>query len=169
METRVITRINGVGILASNVSEGLIPIKPICEVLGIDYSSQLKKIKEDEDWSSTLVLSTTVGADEKTREMCCISKKYILAWLLSINPANVKPEARQAVREYRNLCYDILYNYFFGKQEKIIEQNKIEIATLARIAELKDKKQEISKEISEEERKLKKIQEEKLKNEPLLF
>lgn len=169
METRVITRINGVGILASNVSEGLIPIKPICEALGIDYSTQLKKIKEDEDWSSVMGLSPTTGADGKIYEMCCISKKYILAWLLSINPANVKPEARQAVREYRNLCYDILYNYFFGNQEKIIEQNKVELSLLEEISEIKQSIQADKAKLSEKQKMLERLREERLRNEPLLF
>lgn len=169
METRVITRINGVGILASNVSEGLIPIKPICEALGIDYSTQLKKIKEDEDWSSVMGLSPTTGADGKIYEMCCISKKYILAWLLSINPANVKPEARQVVREYRNLCYDILYNYFFGNQEKIIEQNKVELSLLEEISEIKQSIQADKAKLSEKQKMLERLREERLRNEPLLF
>ena len=169
METRVITRINGVGILASNVSEGLIPIKPICEALGIDYSTQLKKIKEDEDWSSVMGLSPTTGADGKIYEMCCISKKYILAWLLSINPANVKPEARQAVREYRNLCYDILYNYFFGYQEKIFEQNKVELSLLEEISEIKQSIQANKANLSEKQKMLERLREERLRNEPLLF
>lgn len=169
METRVITRINGVGILASNVSEGLIPIKPICEALGIDYSTQLKKIKEDEDWSSVMGLSPTTGGDGKIYEMCCISKKYILAWLLSINPANVKPEARQAVREYRNLCYDILYNYFFGNQEKIIEQNKLELSLLEEISEIKQSIQADKAKLSEKQKMLERLREERLRNEPLLF
>lgn len=169
METRVITRINGVGILASNVSEGLIPIKPICEALGIDYSTQLKKIKEDEDWSSVMGLSPTTGADGKIYEMCCISKKYILAWLLSINPANVKPEARQAVREYRNLCYDILYNYFFVNQEKIIEQNKVELSLLEEISEIKQSIQAYKAKLSEKQKMLERLREERLRNEPLLF
>lgn len=168
-ETKVITKVNNVDIFITNDQDYSIPIRPICDALGIDYSTQLKKIKEDEDWASTVGQKPTVGADGKVRDMCCISKKYVLAWLLSINPANVKPEARQAVREYRNLCYDILYNFFFGQQEKLIQQNKIEIETLSRIAELKDKKQEISREISEEEKKLKKLQEEKMNNEPTLF
>lgn len=169
METRVITRINGVGILASNVSEGLIPIKPICEALGIDYSTQLKKIKEDEDWSSVMGLSPTTGSDGKIYEMCCISKKYILAWLLSINPANVKPEARQAVREYRNLCYDILYNYFFVNQEKIIEQNKLELSLLEEISEIKQSIQADKAKLSEKQKMLERLREERLRNEPLLF
>ncbi|NEM97202.1 phage antirepressor N-terminal domain-containing protein [Pontibacter burrus] len=33
-------------------------------------------------------------------------------WLFSINPKNVKPETQNAVRRYKSLCYDILYQNF---------------------------------------------------------
>lgn len=38
MEEKTIIRVNGVDIVAT--SEGLIPIRPICDALGIDYSRQ---------------------------------------------------------------------------------------------------------------------------------
>ncbi|WP_289090371.1 hypothetical protein [uncultured Bacteroides sp.] len=35
--------------------------------MGIDYKVQWQKLKDDEDLSLTMVLSTTVGADGKER------------------------------------------------------------------------------------------------------
>lgn len=111
METRVIARINGVDILVSNVSEQLIPIKPICEALGVDYINQFKKIKKDEYFSSAMVLEYTTLSNGKTYKMCCMSKKYILEWILFINLKNMKIETKQLVKEYRNKCYDAIYEY----------------------------------------------------------
>ncbi|KAA6332790.1 hypothetical protein EZS27_018748, partial [termite gut metagenome] len=53
---------------ATNDTKKLIPIRPICEMLGLDYSSQVQKIKEDADLSSTMVISTIVAADGKEYE-----------------------------------------------------------------------------------------------------
>ena len=47
METLTVTKVNEVMILVGNDPERLVPIKPICKALGIDYSSQLSKLKED--------------------------------------------------------------------------------------------------------------------------
>lgn len=92
MNTKIITRVNNVDIVATS-DEQLVPIRPICDALGIDYKVQWQKLKDDEDLSSTMVLSTTVGADRKEREMCCLPIRYIFGWLFTINPKNVKPEA----------------------------------------------------------------------------
>lgn len=46
METKTIARINDVNIVVVNNEEQLIPIKPICELLGIDRKRQQDKIKE---------------------------------------------------------------------------------------------------------------------------
>ena len=60
---KTIARIKDIDILILEEGEKRVPIRPICDLLGIDYSSQLKKIKNDEILKSTVVLSTTVGAD----------------------------------------------------------------------------------------------------------
>ena len=113
--------------IVATSNEQLVPIRPICDALGIDYKVQWQKLKDDEDLSSTMVLSTTVGADRKEREMCCLPIRYIFGWLFTINPKNVKPEAQEAVRAYRRSCYDALYAHFFGSQKRQLEQNQIEI------------------------------------------
>ena len=48
MKTKTIARVNNVAILAGNDSEKLVPIKPICEALGIDDDAQRRKIQDDD-------------------------------------------------------------------------------------------------------------------------
>jgi hypothetical protein len=90
----------------------LVPIRPICEALGIDFSSQLKRLKRDEILNSTVVTVTTVGGDEKNREMVAIPLKFTFGWLFTIEVNQVKEEAREAVLHYQLECYNALYNYF---------------------------------------------------------
>ena len=45
METKTIARINDVNIVVVNNEEQLIPIKPICEALGVNYTTQIEKLK----------------------------------------------------------------------------------------------------------------------------
>ena len=104
METKTIVRVNNVDITATS-DEQMIAIRPICEALGIDYSRQLKKIKDDADLGSVVGVTPTTGADGKTYEMCVLPVEFIFGWLFTINPANVNEEAREAVRRYRMECY----------------------------------------------------------------
>ncbi len=137
METKTIARVNNVAIVAGTDSQKLVPIKPICDALGIDYSTQVKKIKEDEDLQSTVGLSPIVAADGKDREMVCLPLEFIFGWLFTINPKNVKPEAQAAVRTYRMECYRTLYKHFSAySQFNEEKQNKLS-AEFEKFRELK--------------------------------
>lgn len=123
METSTIARINNTTIQVLNDNgTKLVPVRPICEALGIDFDSQRQKINEDEFLSSITGLSTAVGADGKDRQMLCMPLKYVFGWLFTINPKNVKEEAREAVARYRAKCYDVLYDYFSKKSDFLEEK-----------------------------------------------
>ncbi len=169
MKSRVITRVNNVDILASNVSEQLIPIKPICEALGVDYPNQYKKLKEHPIYSSSIVLSTMIASDNKAREMTCIPIQFLSGWIFSINPANVKEEAKDGLIKYQLECNKALFNYFFGSQQRQLEQNKVELSLLEEISEIKQSIQTNKAKLSEKQKMLERLREERLRNEPLLF
>ena len=175
MDTKFITRINNVDIVSTS-NEQMVPIRPICEALGIAYQPQYQKIQEDEDLAPTVTLSITVGADGKDREMVCLPVEFIFGWLFTINPKNVKPEAKEAVRKYRMECYRALYNHFVGCMTKANEQNKIEIKLLEEIdilneqcAEHKNQLAELKHQVSDKRKLLEKVRTERLSNEPTLF
>lgn len=102
LNTREIAKVNNVAIMAGNDPKKLVPIKPICEALGIDYARQFQKLKDDEDLGPIIGLTPTVAADGKIREMVCLPMEFIFGWLFTINPKNVKPEAQEAVMSYTN-------------------------------------------------------------------
>lgn len=130
METSIVTRVNNVDIVATNNAEKLVPIKPICEALGIAWEPQRKKIQEHYLLSSTAMLSMVVAADGKEREMFCLPIGYIFGWLLTINPANVAEENRDNLASYQMECYKALYEYFtepqtFLKQKQALMEEKV--------------------------------------------
>ena len=101
--------------------------------------------------------------------MLCLPVRYIFGWLFTINPANVKPEAQEAVRVYRRSCYDALYQHFFGTQKRQLEQNRAEIALLEELADLNQQQQQLKQTIADKRKKLEQLRNERLKNEPQLF
>lgn len=130
MSAKILTRVNEVDIVSMSDEQKLIPIKPICEALGIAFQPQLQKIKDNEDLASVTTLSVTTGADGKTYEMACLPLEFIFGWLFTINPKNVKPEAQDTVRQYRMECYRALYEYFaepqtFLKQKQQLMEKKV--------------------------------------------
>lgn len=126
METKSLAKVNEVTIqMVTDNGSKLVPIKPICEALGIDFDSQRKKLNEDYFLNSVTVLSTSTGGDGKGYKMVCIPLKYVFGWLFTINPKNVKEDAREAVATYRAKCYDVLYNYFTEQNDFLEEKQQI--------------------------------------------
>jgi hypothetical protein len=125
MSTQLISTINnqGIVIVIDEDGEKFVPVKPICEALGVNYTSQLEKMENDEILHSIIPLKGTVGADGKSRQMKCIPLKYVFGWIFSISPKNVKEEAKQNLILYKVICYDALYNYF-TEHSTFIEQKE---------------------------------------------
>lgn len=97
-----------------------IAIKPICESLNVDYSAQLKNIKEDETLNPTMVIQTIVAADGKMRKMSCLPEFFIYGWIFSIQSTSIE------LKKYKWECYKILYNHFHGTitgRAKLLQSN----------------------------------------------
>ena len=124
VKVKTIARVNDVAIVLLPVENEPVPIRPICQVLGIDESSQRQRIERDEILSSTAVMITAVAADGKEREMFCIPFKYVFGWMFSIDTSRVNEDAREAVTRYKMLCYDALYEYFTEAKVFLNEKQK---------------------------------------------
>ena len=118
-----VAKINGSDIVVIENGTKLVPLKPICDALGIDYPTQFTRLKSDPILSSTVGLSPMVAADGKSREMATIPFKFVFGWLFQIDSRNVKEEAREAVLRYQVECYDALYDHFV-KQEKFLRERQ---------------------------------------------
>ena len=124
----VVAKINNVEIVVVENGQKLVPVKPICQALGIAFEPQYTRLKNDPILSSVVMLSVTTGADGKQYEMVTIPFRYIFGWLFQIDSRNVKEEARDGVLRYQRECYDVLYNHhtriaeYHEYKEKMIEE-----------------------------------------------
>lgn len=128
----IIAKVNDVLIIVLE-KEKLVPIKPICEALGIAMEPQRIKINEDDILASTATLSMVVAADGKAREMVCLPLEYAFGWLFTINHKNVKPGAQEAVKKYKIECYHALYKHFTEYSTFMEERQKAIDDSLAKI------------------------------------
>lgn len=136
--TKTIAKVNQVSILMVENEEKLVPIKPICEALGIDDKTQRDKINTDEILNSVGGLSTSTGSDGKRYEMFCLPLKFTFGWLFTINSKNVAPEAKESVIKYKLECYEALYRHFtdhtnfMEQKQKIVKEKREELAVIKR-------------------------------------
>lgn len=110
-----ISKINGVDIITVNKDgETYVPIKPICQALGIDDKTQRDKIQEDEFFASVGGIIPSTGSDGKRYDMFCIRLRDVYGWLFSVDTNLVAEERRELVEKYQLECYQALYNHFAG-------------------------------------------------------
>jgi hypothetical protein len=106
MKDIVIATINHEKIVVT--PELLVPIRPICQALGVSIPDQRKKLKAHPILSSVLRLIPMIGADGKPHEMLCLPLKYALGWVFTIQPNNVRPETRERLITAQKKCYEAL-------------------------------------------------------------
>lgn len=87
-----------------------IVFKPLVESIGMDYSSQIKKLK-GKSWA-TMGIIPTVGSDGKNREMTMIDLRTLTMWLATIDENRISPEARPLVVAYQSEVADAIEAYW---------------------------------------------------------
>lgn len=97
----------------------LVAMKPIADVLELDWDAQRRNVMEDPVLSSTTVIMTAVGADGKSREMVCLPIDYLNGWLFKISANRYKGERRETIIRYQRECYRVLADHFLPSRKQI--------------------------------------------------
>lgn len=116
-EAKIVDRVNSIEIVVIQNRKKQVAIRPICEAMGIDFSSQLQKLKEDEVLGSVVGLSPTTGKDGKVYEMATMPFEYVFGWIFSVRAKNVNKGSRKSLIKNQQACYNALYKYYNGNAE----------------------------------------------------
>jgi hypothetical protein len=100
-------------VIAVRADDGAVyvPIRPVCDNLGITLAGQRERINRDPVLSEA-VTSVSVTLTQQAREMLCLPLKFIPGWLFGVNANRVKPELRDNVIRYQRECFDVLAEAF---------------------------------------------------------
>ena len=121
-------------ITAVRVEDGTVyvPIRPICELLGISWSSQQNRIQRDNVLSEVAVpisvFVTNTQGQGQSRKMVCLPLEFVSGFLFGVNASRVKTEVKERLIRYQKECYQVLSEAFFegrltnpGQLEKLLE------------------------------------------------
>jgi hypothetical protein len=95
-----------------------VPIRPICDYLGLDWSAQYRRINRDPVLSEAIqgvAITTTPSADGRgggLQEMSCLPLKFLPGWLFGVSANRVKDELREKIIRYQRESYDVLWEAF---------------------------------------------------------
>lgn len=105
-------------IVAVRVKDGTIyvPVKPVCERMGVTWPSQSNRIKRDavlDEAAQNISVFVTNTQGSQHREMLCLPLEYISGFLFGINASRVKDEIRERLIRYQKECHRVLSEAFF--------------------------------------------------------
>lgn len=92
--------------------EVYVPIKPICEDIGLRWNGQLRLIKNNKILSSTMHVTCIVAKDNKSREMLCLPLTVLDGWLFKIPVERYSGDKKEKILKYQYECFRVLYEYF---------------------------------------------------------
>ncbi|MHA6764795.1 phage antirepressor N-terminal domain-containing protein [Streptacidiphilus sp. PAMC 29251] len=90
--------------------EPYIVFRHAVEGIGLDYSAQLRKIRE-RSWANRREVAT-VASDGKTRQMVVVDEKTFLMWLATVNETKVAADVRPILMAYQSETTDMVRNYW---------------------------------------------------------
>jgi len=97
-----------------------VPIRPICDLIGVDSASQRQRIDRDLVLSEVVklcdVVTTSQGQTPQRRTMTALPLDYLNGWLFGINAKRVNENVRPKLLQYQRDCYQVLYEAF-GRNE----------------------------------------------------
>src|SRR6266487_1000332 len=100
-------------VTVDNRPQMYIPIRPICEYLGLAWSGQRERVNRDPVLSQEVrfvrVTRTNLGGNPN---IVCLPLEFINGFLFGINASRVKPELQEKVIRYQRECYRILWETF---------------------------------------------------------
>jgi len=111
----------------------MVAMKPIVEALGLDWSGQLRMIKNDPVLNEGMDV-TSIPTSSGVQETVCLPLDYLNGWLFKIPATRYTGCRRESILKYQRECYQALYRYFHKDQpcsdnmRKIIEAITTEAA-----------------------------------------
>ena len=96
-----------------------VPIRPICEFLGVDRRGQQQRVERDfvlSDVSRIVNVTSSGGVTPpQSRTMLCLPLEFINGFLFGINANRVKPKIREQLYRYQRECYRVLADAFLTR------------------------------------------------------
>jgi len=91
-----------------------VPIKPICDYLGLSWPGQSERIRRDPVLSDAmqLIRVTRINSRRGNPEALALPLDMLPGWLFGINAARVREELREKIIRYQRECFRVLWDAF---------------------------------------------------------
>jgi hypothetical protein len=90
-------------------------LRPLCTYMGLSWSSQLQRLREDEvlsEATTSVLLSNTESGHRQRYTMIALQLEYLPGWIFSFTPKRVRKDLQEKIKRYRKDCYRVLWQAF---------------------------------------------------------
>jgi len=113
--------------------EGIaIPVRTICEVLGLDVDAQSERLRRHEVLARGLRIVNALVTG-RVRSVVAILHRYIPFWLATISPEQVAPEVRTKLVRYQTEVADVLAIIYAGDVQPLPASSNADTAALQQL------------------------------------
>ena len=96
-----------------------IPLRRLCESLGIEVSSQRQRILHNPVLAESLIplmIPTEFRNRIRLQKVLCLDSKKLFYWLSTLDTSRIKPEKRDQIIAYQRQLADMTGYIFMGKE-----------------------------------------------------
>jgi hypothetical protein len=126
-------RIVAVSVDVAGRRQVYVPLRPIVEALGLNWSGQLQRLRRDSVLNevSRFVCVTHTDSTGGDPEVVAIPIEFLNGWLFGVSASRVKEELREKVLRYQKECYRILWQTFNGSDDGAVALAQVRGLALA--------------------------------------
>ncbi len=114
--------------------EVYVPVRPLCDFLGVAWSPQLRRLRRDPVLSEGIKGVTVTVTPGGQQEMMCLPVDLIPGWLFGITTERVKPELREKIIRYQRECFRALWRAFQAETLSAMPSSR----SMASVAEVRE-------------------------------
>ncbi len=109
-----------------------VPVRPLCNYLGLAWPPQFQRIQRDPVLSSVAKgVIVTITPSRGTRgggpqTAVCLPIEFIHGWLFGVDSSRVKPELRERLNLYRLECFAMLWRAFNAEALALVRHAALE-------------------------------------------
>jgi hypothetical protein len=95
-----------------------VPVRPLCEYLGLSWGSQRNRIMRDPVLSveakGVFIMNTpsASGRGGGRQSMLALPLEFLHGWLFGVDASRARPELREKLTSYRRECFRVLWSAF---------------------------------------------------------
>jgi hypothetical protein len=97
---------------AGEEEQVFVPVRPLCDYLGVVWSAQYRRLSRDPVLSEVQATVAVTATDGRVREQVCLPLDYLNGWLFGISADRIRPEIRERLIRYQKECYRVLARAF---------------------------------------------------------